>query len=86
LLHRLRLRHIVAPPALEEMNKYYQLHLHRDKVPLATIHLRGAGELSVAAWWRRRMFEPLLRRLRQRNIVAPPALEDLSIYRQLHLH
>jgi hypothetical protein len=28
----------------------------------------------------------LLRRLRQRNIVAPPALEDLSIYRQLHLH
>jgi hypothetical protein len=84
LLRRLRLRQILAPPALEKDSKYYQLYMHRCKVPLAAMRLRRVG-LSVA-WRRRRLFKPLLRRLRLRHIVASPALEEKSIHYQLHLH
>jgi hypothetical protein len=32
------------------------------------------------------MFKPWLRRLRLLKTIAPPALENLSLYYQLHLH
>jgi hypothetical protein len=58
----------------EEQSKYYQLHLHRSRVPLAAMHLGRVGVLAVA-WRRRRTFWPLLRRLRLQHIALawPPA-------------
>jgi hypothetical protein len=70
LFRRLRLRHIVAPPALEEVIKYCQFHLHRGKVPLAAMHLRRVVGLS-SAWRRKRIFLPLLQ--------MPPAFAAQSL-------
>jgi hypothetical protein len=85
LLRRLRLRQIVVAPALEKLSKYYQFHLHRGKVPFVAMRHQEVGELSVA-WRRRRMLQPLLRRLRLRHMVVPPALEKLTKHYPLHLH
>jgi hypothetical protein len=75
-LRRLRPRQIAAAPALEKLSKYYQLHLHRGKVPFAAMRHQEIIELSLA-WRRRRILQPLLRRLRLQQIVVPSALEEL---------
>jgi len=54
-------------------------------VPFAAMRHQEIIELSLA-WRRRRILQPLLRRLRLQQIVVPSALEELIKHYKLHLN